>query len=95
MRKNKNGFISMTLVYTFLVIFLFLMLAILNTYIQKDKYLEAINTIIDEDIAKSQGIKSTLLGKILEENTPSQMSHYNQINIANWAFSNVYVDIPW
>ncbi len=88
MNKNKKGFISMTLVYTFLVIFLFLMLAILNTYMQKDKFMEAIDTKIDEDISKSQGVRSSVINKVLEYNTPSPASHFNPINIANKSFSN-------
>lgn len=44
---NKKGFISMTLVYTFLVLFLFLMLGVLNAYAHKNKFLEAINSKID------------------------------------------------
>lgn len=83
MNKSKKGFISMTLVYTFLVIFLFLMLAILNTYLQKDKFMEAIDDQIDEDIANSQGIRATAISKILEENTPYSMDKYYSFNISN------------
>ena len=54
MEKNKRGFISMTLVYTFLIIFLFLMLAILSTYNTKNKYLEAIDSKVDDDIRDEQ-----------------------------------------
>ena len=36
---KKQGFVSMTLVYTFLVLFLFLMLAVLNAYTQQNKFL--------------------------------------------------------
>ncbi len=48
--KKKNGFISMTLVYSFLIIFLFLMLAILNAYTQKNKYIEAVYKKLNKDI---------------------------------------------
>ncbi len=44
---KKDGFVSMTLVYTFLVLFLFLMLAVLHAYTQQNKYLEAIDSKID------------------------------------------------
>ena len=44
---KKDGFVSMTLVYTFLILFLFLMLAVLNEYTQQNKYLEAIDSKID------------------------------------------------
>ena len=70
MKKVKNGFGSMALVYTFLVIFLFLMLAILRTYIEKDKFLEAINYQIDDDISKDKQNRSYFLSKLLEDNTP-------------------------
>lgn len=70
MKKGKNGFVSMALVYTFLVIFLFLMLAILRTYIEKDKFLEAINYQIDDDISKDKQNRSYFLSKLLEDNTP-------------------------
>lgn len=39
---NKKGFISMTLVYTFLILFLFLVLSILATYTQKNKFLDGV-----------------------------------------------------
>jgi hypothetical protein len=70
MKKDKNGFISMALVYTFLVVFLFLMLAILRTYTENDKYLEAINSQIDEDINKDKQNRSYILNRLLEDNTP-------------------------
>ena len=44
---KNNGFVSMTMVYTFLILFLFLMLAVLMSYSQQNKYLEAIDTKID------------------------------------------------
>ena len=48
--KEKNGFISMTLVYTFLILFLFLMLGIMNAYTQKNKYLDAVDNKIKSDV---------------------------------------------
>ncbi len=68
--KNKNGFVSMTLVYTFLIVFLFLMLAILNTYSEKNKFLEAIDEKINSDISSSKETKNTLLNKLLLDNSP-------------------------
>lgn len=44
---KKDGFVSMTLVYTFLILFLFLMLAVLHAYTQQNKYLEAIDSKIN------------------------------------------------
>ncbi len=43
---KKDGFVSMTLVFSFLIIFLFLLLAILNAYSEQNKYLKAINSKI-------------------------------------------------
>lgn len=44
---KKDGFVSMTLVYTFLILFLFLMLAVLSAYTQQNKFISAINQKID------------------------------------------------
>lgn len=44
---KKNGFVSMTLVYTFLILFLFLMLAILNAYSAQNRYIDAIEENIN------------------------------------------------
>lgn len=68
--KNKSGFVSMTLVYTFLIVFLFLMLAILNAYTEKNRYLEAIDEKINNDLIDSQQSKNTLISKLLSDNTP-------------------------
>ena len=63
---KKEGFISTTLVYTFLILFLFLLLAILNAYAQKNKFLDAIkDKINDELIIKGN---STLYNKIITDN---------------------------
>ena len=70
MEKNKRGFISMTLVYTFLIIFLFLMLAILSTYNTKNKYLEAIDSKVDDDIRDNRNSRDGILNKLITDNTP-------------------------
>ena len=72
--KNKNGFVSMTLVYTFLILFLFLMLSVLNSYSFKNKYLEAIDDKIKDDINISELSKAKLLSEIIEDNTSQQDS---------------------
>ena len=51
--KNKNGFISMTLVYTFLILFLFVMLAILKTYSRNNKVLTTFSERINNDLRTS------------------------------------------
>jgi len=58
--KNKEGFISMTLVYTFLIVFLFLMASILSTYTKKSDYLEKIDSKIKEEVKLD---KSPLTGE--------------------------------
>ena len=90
MNKNKKGFISMTLVYTFLIIFLFIMLAILKAYTEKDKFLETINEQIDEDIGANVKTKVTIINKILEDNTPinAQDVPIRFFNVANSHFGN-------
>lgn len=72
--KNKKGFVSMTLVYTFLILFLFLMLSVLNSYSFKNKYLEAIDNKIKDDINISELSKNKLLSEIIEDNTSQQDS---------------------
>ena len=58
--KNKNGFISMTLVYTFLILFLFVMLAILKTYSRNNKVLTTFSERINNDLRTSNEQKSKL-----------------------------------
>ena len=77
MGKNKNGFISMTLVYTFLIVFLFLKLAILTAYIEKDKYLETINEKISDDIGYTNSSRTTLLSSLISHNTPISIDNFN------------------
>lgn len=81
--NKKNGFISMTLVYTFLVLFMFLMLAIIRTYSEKDKYLQAISDQIDNDIGVAKGSRSTVMNKILEDNMPSSDYSLKYYKISN------------
>lgn len=66
--KNKDGFISMTLVYTFLIVFMFIMLAIINSYTQKNHFLETINEKIDEDLKNYMGIDVNIFNKLLNDN---------------------------
>ena len=80
---KKNGFVSMTLVYTFLIVFLFLMLAILSAYSEKNKFIDAINSQIDEDISESKDTKYTLLNKILMDNTAIEDTSLRYYDISN------------
>ena len=94
--KRKDGFISMTLVYTFLIVFLFLMVSILNSYTEKDTFLETINSQIEDDITNNTKVRNTLISAILRDNTPQAMedsTNYSKryisiIDISNAAHTN-------
>ena len=47
---KKKGFVSMTLVYSFLTIFLFVMAAIMASQTEKTNYVEFVNKKVNEDI---------------------------------------------
>ena len=78
--KRKDGFISMTLVYTFLIVFLFLMVSILNSYTEKDTFLETINSQIEDDITNNTRVRNTLISSILRDNTPQAMEDSTNMN---------------
>lgn len=67
---KKDGFMSMTLVYTFLILFLFIMLAILNAYSHENKYLEAIEEKVKDNLKQTSEKDESLLNKIISDNTP-------------------------
>ena len=62
---NKKGFISMTLVYTFLILFLFLMLGVLHAYSEKNKFLQAIDDKIDLRFTTPTNYGKTILQTLL------------------------------
>ena len=66
--KKRNGFISMTLVYSFLILFLFIMLAILKTYSRNNKILTAFSEKINNDLKVSNEQKGKLYYRILIDN---------------------------
>lgn len=68
---KKDGFMSMTLVYTFLILFLFIMLAILNAYSHENKYLEAIENKVKDSLKQTASKDESLLNKIISDNTPT------------------------
>ncbi len=67
MKKNK-GFISMTLVYSFLTIFLFIMAAIIASQTEKSNFVNYVNDKVNEDMDNLKGKSSTLLKRMLEDN---------------------------
>ena len=81
--KDKNGFISMSLVYSFLIVFLFLMMAIINCYLKKNTYLEALNEQVSKDIGITRNAKASVLTTILEENVAMQTTTINFSKISN------------
>lgn len=86
--KNKKGFISMTLVYTFLIVFMFLMLAILRTYTEKDKFLQAINDQINNDIGVAKQNRVNVINRLLEDNMPISDSNLRYFDISNDFYGN-------
>lgn len=64
---NKKGFISMTLVYTFLVLFLFLMLSVMHAYSEKNKFLETINNTIDLSFETPTNYGLTIIEALLNK----------------------------
>lgn len=64
---NKKGFISTTLVYTFLILFLFLMLGIMHAYSEKNKFLDVIDNKIDLRLSTPTTYGKTVLEAILNK----------------------------
>ena len=87
--KNKNGFISVTLVYTFLILFLFVMLAILKTYSRNNKILTTFSERINNDLKVSNEQKSKLYYRILIDNLsyPDNVSSTNVSSTTGINFS--------
>ncbi len=64
---NKKGFISMTLVYTFLILFLFLMLSVMHAYSEKNKFLDTIDDKIDLRLTTPTNYGITILQALLNK----------------------------
>ena len=92
MNKNKSGFVSMTLVYTFLIVFLFLMLAILNTYNTKNKYIEAIDGKVNDDIKVNRDNKDGILNRLITDHSPSNVNivYHKIANLEDGNFNGFY-----
>ncbi len=86
--KNKRGFISMTLVYSFLTLFLFIMAAIMLSQREKTNYINYINDKVSEDMENFKGKSSTLMKRIIEDNTVTDGSIFSIGSIANNAIGN-------
>lgn len=83
--KNNKGFISMTLVYTFLVLFLFLILAIITAYSKKNSYLTTIDDRIKTEV-KLNGSELNSSSVNLWFNECNGSSSLACMTIANGAF---------
>lgn len=81
--KNKSGFISMALVYSFLIIFLFLMTAIIECYSQKNNFLEAISNKVNNDLGVNSKSKKTLINSMINDNTLLSSGDIRYNNIAS------------
>lgn len=86
--ENKNGFISTALVYSFLVIYLFLMVSIINLYLQKNTYIEALDEQVAEDIGITKNTKTSLLTAILRDNVALETSRIEWDKISGSALNN-------
>ncbi len=80
---NKKGFISMTLIYSFLIVFLFLITAIIAAHSEKNNYIAFINEQVDIDLKPIKTKANTLYNRIMEDNTVTNGNVYPINKIAN------------
>ncbi len=85
---KKKGFVSMTLVYSFLTIFLFVMAAIMASQAEKSNYVEFINNKVNEDLDSLKSKSSSITKRILEDNFVTDGSIFVIGNVANKAIGN-------
>ena len=94
--ENKKGFISTALVYSFLVIYLFLMLSIINMYLSKTTYLEALDEQVAVDIGITKETRKTLFNLLLENNVALETNLIEFGKVSNGSIKNgnglFYVD---
>ena len=81
--KNNKGFISMTLVYSFLTLFLFIMAGIMASQSEKFDFIDYINEKVSEDIENMKDKSSTLMQKLLDDNFVTDGTRFNLNAIAN------------
>lgn len=81
--KNKKGFISMTLVYSFLTLFLVIMAAIMLSQTEKSNYINYVNDKVSEDMENIKGRSSSLIKRMLEDNVVTDGSIFKIGEIAN------------
>ena len=94
--KNNKGFISMTIVYGFLIIFLFIVGVVMAAHREKNSYLDYLNTKANEDLLPNKDKSLLLFNRILEDNavssgeakTPGNQLLINYSEIANGSVGN-------
>ena len=47
---NKDGFIATSIIYTFLIVFIFINTSLIVNYINKNNYLDEVNNHVQEDV---------------------------------------------
>ncbi len=86
--KNKKGFVSMTLVYSFLTIFLFIMAAIIASQTEKSNYVNYVNERVTVDMEDIKGRSTTLMKRMIEDNPVTDGSIYVLGKIADDSHGN-------
>jgi len=86
--KNNKGFISMTLVYSFLTLFLFIMAAIMAAQSEKTDFIDYVNDKVDEDLEGFKDKSSTLIQRMIDDNFVTDGTRFVISDIANNSVGN-------
>lgn len=78
----------MTLVYSFLTLFLFIMAGIIASQTEKSNYVEFVNNKVNEDIESLKEKSSSITKRLLEDNFVTDGSMFNYAAIANKTVGN-------
>ena len=85
---KKKGFVSMTLVYSFLTIFLFVMAAIMASQTEKTNYVEFVNNKVNEDLDSLKTKSISIMKRMVEDNFITDGSIFVIGDVANTAVGN-------
>ncbi len=86
--KNRKGFISMTLVYSFLTLFLFIMAGIMAAQTEKTDFINYVNGKVDEDLLSFKDKSSTLIQRMIDDNFVTDGTRFIIGDIANSSVGN-------
>ena len=86
--KNRKGFISMTLVYSFLTLFLFIMAGIMAAQTEKTDFINYVNGKVDEDLLSFKDKSSTLIQRMIDDNFVTDGTRFIISDIANSSVGN-------